>query len=320
MTRTTKEIFENYQIRKNKKQKTTFIEYVKAIAEQNGYPVTVEKGSFGARNIVIGDPDNAKALYTAHYDTCPRLPFPNFLTPKNLWIYTLYQLALVIPMMVAMLLGAYLVGNLFYLIVDNFAPSFYENPLCFLIDLFLREAVMLSILLPLLIGPANNHTANDNTSGVTTIIDIMCALDQSQRDKVAFILFDLEEWGLIGSSSFAKKHKKTLNNKLVLNFDCVSDGENMIFAVKKKAKEFAPMLKKAFETTDAVKVEIATKGIFYPSDNMSFKGGVGVAAFKKTKKRGILYMDKIHTNKDTVYREENIEYLKNGSIKLLEQL
>lgn len=95
MTETTKEIFDNYQIRKTKKQKTAFIEYVKKLAEEYGYSLKVEKGSFGVRNIVIGDPDTAKVLYTAHYDTCARLPFPNFITPKCFLIYLLYQLLIV---------------------------------------------------------------------------------------------------------------------------------------------------------------------------------------------------------------------------------
>ena len=37
-------------------------------------------------------------------------------------------------------------------------------------------------------------------------------------------------------------------------------------------------------------------------------------------KGGMLYMDKIHTPKDTVYREENIAYLVDGGIRLTEQL
>ena len=44
--------------------------------------------------------------------------------------------------------------------------------------------------------------------------------------------------------------------------------------------------------------------------------GVGVAALKRSKRFGILYMDRIHTKTDTVYREENIEFLKNGAITL----
>jgi hypothetical protein len=45
--------------------------------------------------------------------------------------------------------------------------------------------------------------------------------------------------------------------------------------------------------------------------------GVGVAAFRKTK-NGLLYLNRIHTKKDTVYEQKNIDFLKNGSIKLLE--
>ncbi|MBQ5885632.1 MAG: hypothetical protein IIW79_04415 [Clostridia bacterium] len=43
MTETTKEIFEKYQVRKTKKQKTSFIEYVKQIAESYEYDFKVEK-------------------------------------------------------------------------------------------------------------------------------------------------------------------------------------------------------------------------------------------------------------------------------------
>jgi len=95
MTETAKEIFEKYQVRKTKKQKTVFIEYVKQLAERYGYDFKVEKGAFGARNIVIGDPEAAKVLYTAHYDTCARLPFPNFITPKNFLVYLLYNFLIV---------------------------------------------------------------------------------------------------------------------------------------------------------------------------------------------------------------------------------
>ena len=63
-----------------------------------------------------------------------------------------------------------------------------------------------------------------------------------------------------------------------------------------------------------------TRNAFYPSDNASFKGGIGVAALKTSKHFGTLYMDRIHTNKDVIYREENIEFLTNGAIKLAQML
>ena len=83
MTPLSEYVFEKFHVRKSKKQKDGFIDYIKEFAKKEGYSCRVEKGSFGARNIVIGDPARAKAIYTAHYDTCARLPFPNFITPKN---------------------------------------------------------------------------------------------------------------------------------------------------------------------------------------------------------------------------------------------
>ena len=96
MTNTTREIFDKYQIRKTKKQKTAFISYVEKLCEDWKLPCRIEKGALGTRNIVVGDIESAKVVYTAHYDTCPVLPFPNFITPKSFWIYLLYQLVIVI--------------------------------------------------------------------------------------------------------------------------------------------------------------------------------------------------------------------------------
>ena len=74
MTETTREIFEKYEVRKTKRQKKKFRKYIKALASEQGYMVKEEKGYLGARNVIIGDPDRAKVIYTAHYDTCPKLP------------------------------------------------------------------------------------------------------------------------------------------------------------------------------------------------------------------------------------------------------
>ena len=78
---------------------------------------------------------------------------------------------------------------------------------------------------------------------------------------------------------------------------------------------FTPYLEQAFVPNEQFSVEFASKGVIYPSDQSRFPCGVGVPALKKKGK--LLYMSRIHTNRDTVYQEENIEYLKNGAIKLL---
>ena len=312
MTETTREILEKYQVRKTKKQKTAFIEYVKKTAELAGYDFKVEKGAFGARNIVIGDPDSAKVLYTAHYDTCARLPFPNFITPKNILVYLMYQLLIVGVFFVLSFGIGFGIGFIMAKIpMSEIAAE--------LIIAVLPQLIIISLLLLMLFGPANKNTANDNTSGVTAVIDIMRALPEDSKDKAAFVLFDLEETGLFGSSSFASKHKKIKKSIPVINFDCVSDGETMLFALKRTTKKYRELLEKAFVSDSFVTVEIADKA-FYPSDNSSFKGGIGVAALKRSSLFGVLYMDRIHTKKDVIYREENIRFLTDGAIKLTHML
>ncbi len=308
MTQTTKEIFEKYEIRKTKKQKTDFIEFVKQKCNEWGYEAKVEKGSFGVRNVVIGNPENAKVIYTAHYDTCPVLPFPNLITPKSFGLYLLYQLVIVLSFFVIAFilgLGIGLIGALIGL------PSEVISPIAVLIY-WLLLALML-------FGPANKHTANDNTSGITVLFDTMEELAPEKREDVAFVFFDLEEAGLIGSNAFASKHKNIKKNTLVVNFDCVSDGQNILIILKKYARKYKEAFETAFASNENIQSEIITKFIFYPSDQSQFKHGVGVAAFKNTK-GGLLYLDHIHTKKDTVYEEANIEYLKNSAVKLIELL
>lgn len=307
MTETTKTVFEKYEIRKTKKQKTAFIEYVQTVAKENGYACTVESDKKSVRNIVIGSPEKAKVIYTAHYDTCPVMPFPNFITPKNFLIYLLYQLLVtVIFMLVPAFAMQYVSHRIFT--AAGIDPT---------LSLWVFEITLFSILFFIMFGPANKHTANDNTSGVTALLDLMIAMPEELRAYAAFVFFDCEETGLVGSSAFAKKHKEA-HLKPLVNFDCVSDGNHILFAMRKDAVTYASMLKEAFPENESCKVEILSKGVFYPSDQAKFKKGIGVAALKKSKHGGILYMDRIHTKRDTVYREENIDFLTKGAIRLTE--
>ena len=248
MTETTREIFEKYQVRKNKKQKNAFIEYVNHLASEWGYSARVEKGMFGVRNIIVGDPAKAKVVYTAHYDTCPVLPFPNFITPKCIALYLLYQVGIIFAIFAAV---AVCIGVLAFLAEAlNLGTDF---------TFWATEIAYFGLLFLFFAGPANKHTANDNTSGVTLLIDIMRDLPEEERDTVAFIFFDLEEMGLFGSMSFARKHKREMKDKLLLNFDCVSDGENMLFALRKKAKKYRTAIESAFEVNDGFKIDVADR-------------------------------------------------------------
>lgn len=301
MSALTETILKEYQIRKNKKQKQAFRDWLIPKLEEKGYAVSVEEGSMGSRNIVIGDVSGAKTLFTAHYDTCAVMPFPNFITPAKPLFYWLYQIVIMIPMF-AFLFG---VAGLFSLVA---------KPL-FMVGYWVGFFVLFGFLR---FGPANRHTANDNTSGVCAVLELALALPEERRQDVAFVLFDLEEMGLVGSSFFAKAHKKEMEKKLLVNLDCVSDGETMLFVLRKGAWPMLEALKAAFPADERVTPRFMTKGYIYPSDQNQFKCGVGVSALLKNR-FGILYMDKIHTPKDQVFRRENIEWLVEGCLRLAEE-
>ena len=317
MTETTHQVLNLFQIRKTKKQKRAFAAFVLQKAQENGYTAYTEKGSYGSENIVVGNIAEADVIYTAHYDTCPQLPVPNLITPKNLGLVLLYQLALSLGIIGVIWTVDFLIG---------FGVGYFGTLLgiddAALLGKFayiLSLAGMLAIIWLLLAGPANKHTVNDNTSGVVTLLEIMQAMPDELRARAAFVFFDMEEVGLIGSVSFATMHKTLLAKKPVINFDCVSDGETMLFCVKKKAWHTVPLLEQVFVSDETVTVDIATKGFIYPSDQLVFPCGIGVAALKKSK-RGVLYLDRIHTKRDVIFREENIRYLTEKSILLCRQL
>lgn len=313
MTETTKTVLQSYQVRKTKKQKAAFAAYVREIAEQNGYLYTEEKGMFGAKNLIVGDALSAKVLYTAHYDTCARLPFPNFITPKNFLIYLLYQLLITALLLLPSALVMTLLPAVLCLVG---IPAEVALPA----SMLLAYLALLFMLCLLMAGPANKQTANDNTSGVTVLLDTLQAMPPELRTKCAFVFFDLEEAGLFGSASYRSAHKGQTNGQLVVNFDCVSDGDRLLFVLRKGARAHADALAAAFPQTEALQCEIAHRGVFYPSDQANFPQGVGVAALKYSKRFRVLYMDRIHTKRDTVYQEENIAYLTDGCIRLTAHL
>ena len=217
------EVLRTYPVRKTKKQKQAFRDAVEAYAASVGYPSRVERGSFGCRNLILGDPESARYLVTAHYDTCARLPFPNFITPCNFLPFLGYQLLV----MVLLLFTAFTVGILAGIAASSVAIGCAVGYLCIW--------VLLGLMLA---GPANPSNANDNTSGVVTLLEIARTLPENQRHKVCFVLFDLEEAGLLGSASYRKAHRKATDSQLVLNLDCVGDGDHIrLFPTRRLKKD-----------------------------------------------------------------------------------
>lgn len=298
------DILTAFPVRKSKQQKQEFRDAVQSYLKQLGYSPTVEKGSLGCRNVVTGDPETAQYLITAHYDTCARLPIPNLITPCNFWAFIGYQLV----MALLMLFVPAVPGTLAGLLVGSIDVGYYVW--------FLGVWALIALML---IGPANKHNANDNTSGVVTLLEIARSLPESQRGKVCFVLFDLEEAGLIGSAAYRKAHKKASDSQLVLNLDCVGDGDHIRFFPTKKLKKDRKQLTSLYKACGYFgkkNVLVQEKGFsVYPSDQANFPYGVGICALRKKGKT--LYLSRIHTPKDTILEETNVNILRAALITFI---
>ena len=264
------DVLKLFPVRKSGKQKQSFRAWVQAYLEELGYPVSIEAGSFHSKNVVAGDPERAKYLVTAHYDTCARMYVPNLITPCNLLTFLLYQIFICLLLIVPTLAAGWLVGYL--------ADSFFAGYILWMVLLWSGIALMM-------IGPANPSNANDNTSGVVTLLEIAKSLPEKDRKNVCFVLFDLEEAGLIGSASHRKAHKKASDSQMVLNLDCVGDGNEILFfpaaRLKKDKRRLAP-LEKIIGEFGKKSISVCSKGFsIYPSDQGHFPYGVGICALNR---------------------------------------
>lgn len=314
MMHTPMDILHLYPVRKTKKQKQAFTNAVCTYANSLGYPVCVESGSFGSRNIVIGDSERADYLVTAHYDTCAKLLIPNYLTPCSLpgfLFCQLIQLLLIAVVSIALAIGeAVLIAGLAELFGMNLGDAWIL--FVALVTPTLIWVNVIPVVLWMILGPANKRNSNDNTSGVVTLLEILRTMPENQRGKVCFVLFDLEEAGLLGSSSYRKAHKKETDRQLVLNLDCVGDGDHLIMFPTKALKQNRKKLTSLYRACGYFgkkSLTVHEKGFsVYPSDQMVFPYGVGICALKKG--RFGLYLSRIHTPRDTVLEETNINILR----------
>ena len=130
---------------------------------------------------------------------------------------------------------------------------------------------------------------------------------------------NLEEAGLIGSAAYRKAHKKASDSQLVLNLDCVGDGDHIrMFPTKKLKKDRKKLtsLYKACGYFGKKDVLVHEKGFsVYPSDQANFPYGVGICALRKKGKT--LYLSRIHTPKDTVLEETNVNILRAALITFI---
>lgn len=307
------ELNKKYPVRRTAEEKAAFRGYITEHVEAKGGEIKTETTKNKKNeNVVIGDPLTADVVFTAHYDTPGRSLFPNIMIPRNQVLFYAYQFVPVIVLLALTFLLT-LIGG----VIGALIMGYVEERLIFVLFLLFYYVIFYFMFFAF----KNPKNYNDNTSGVATLLEIFDKLTPDQLQKTAFIFFDNEEKGKKGSKEYFSDHKEQMKNKLLINFDCVGNGEHILFIAKKEAENMPAY--KAMQELFLSETDEKYKIAFYPmkgseanSDYKNFPCGVGCMACKKTK-GGLLYADKIHTPKDIEVQNENIVFLSNKIAKYL---
>ena len=312
-------ILTKHQVRKTYGQKLAFRTWLKHYLKQMGIEMTEDNYRSNGTNVLIGDPTTAEIILTAHYDTQPNALFPIIMSFSNWFSFILSQLYFFIPLIFFMAIANGIALLLFKEGLINIGDGFITLnfiPFQFLLLLFYLQVAY---------GFPNKHTANDNTSGVVTLLNIITKMNHDDLSKVCFVFFDQEELGLVGASKFKKKYRKSIRNTPLINFDCVANGKHISFIAKQEFRDsrFNKLLiEGATSVKDKYPFHVRFVTAFthiFTSDQLIFKNSVGVVASHKYPIIGYT-LTRLHSRFDTKYDNQNIEYLTDAMIAMIESL
>lgn len=295
---------EKYPTRFKREEKDAFSIFVAGVFKKIGYDekkikIINMKDSFDNNNIIVGNP-NAKYIFTAHYDTPGKTGY--FIPGSKIWGTGIATLIFAV------------VAFIFWFGCVFTATRFLPQSLSFAQRYFISLGILLALLIVTLVIPMlskNKHNRNDNTSGVLGVIKLaeMIFEDSQLRDDCAFVLFDNEEWGLLGSSAYKKWCKKNgydLSNSAVINLDCIGQGDNLTLFTNSKSPISKTLAEKFNE--QGAEAKLKNSSLVFMSDHFNFKNSVMISR-TSVSKFGFIYMPNIHTSKDTECDTEKIEEL-----------
>ena len=308
-------VLDQYQVRKTDKQKRAFIAFMKNHAQEHGYQLEEQpyKRRHG-KNLMVGNPETAQLIVTAHYDTPSSALIPIVTVVGNLPIYVMSHFLIFLPALVIFRILQLLVTTIFGDIGVLAAPILF---LGFEIPLFVFIMLILWYF-QMMMGFANKNNANDNTSGVSVLLSLLEDLPRDQRNKVCFVFFDEEEKGLEGSKFFKRLYYKEVRFKPLINFDCVGHGKHLIF-IRKKEFRTSPFNQLLVETIKGKALIKEASHCVYPSDQLIFKQGVAVAAVHRAPILGY-YLSRLHSPFDHRFSTDNIEVLNQIMINFIEKI
>lgn len=316
MSRFADRIKKDFSVRCTPREKESFRSWLLWELREMGYHAELQTGEsalqFGkpVTNVVAGDPEKAKLLLVAHYDTGIRSLFPPLLMPTRPATAFLYMALTPVCAMLACFLMAFVPAFLI-----TIATHYRINLAGWTLPIFL--ILLAASLFYQRFGPAETHNENDNTSGVAALLEIAAALTPRYRGEVAIAFLDGGFGGLGGAKGFRARYPSA-KEKPVFNFNCVACGDELLILPGRTGRWDAEMLDAildSFESNERKTVFLKTDGLtYYPSDNRAFREGFAVCACEKLAGFGRI----IRPLKAREIDGENLEILKKGFCKLTE--
>lgn len=310
MSKYAERILREFPVRKKPSEKEAFRLYLMGTLREMGYSPELQtvqtplKIGSQAVNVVAGDPEKAKLILVAHYDTGIRSIFPPLIMPTRPATQLLY-LALT-P--VCALLAAFAV---------SFAVTFALNAPGATLPLFLL--LLLASLMYLRFGPSETNNVNDNSSGVAALLEAASALTPRYRGETAFVFLDGGCGGMSGAKGFRARYPSA-KEKPVFNVCCVARGDELVIMPGRYARWQGEVLDAVLDSFDGEgnkTVFLKTDGLtYFPSDNRAFHFGYSIYACESLSGFGRIIAPKKAKSVD----EENLGILKSGLCKLCENV
>ena len=302
-------ILRDFPVRRKSEEKERFRLWLMGTLKELGYHAALQSRETalrlgaGATNVVAGDPEKAKLLLVARYDTGIRPLLPPLIMPARPVTALLY-LALT-P--VCVLLGSF---------AASFALTFALNAPYATLPLFL--GLLSAALCYLRFGPSETRNADDNTSGVAALLETAAALTPRYRGEAAFVFLDGGLSGLAGAKGFRARYPSA-KEKVVVNVNCVAAGDELLILPSRSARwneEALDAMLESFDVGGEKPVFLKTDGLtYYPSDNRAFRNSFTVCACKRLRGFGRI----IAPNRNKSIDSKNIEILKKSLCKLYEK-
>jgi len=248
-------------------------------------------------NVVAGDPEQARLILTARYDTPVRSILPPLIAPTRPVTYVLYQ---ALTPVLAMLASFFV----------SFAATFAVSAPHLTLPMFL---LLLALGIAYLrFGPAETANLCDNTSGVAALLETAAALTPRYRGEVAFVFVD----GMGGAKNLRVRCPST-REKTVIDVSCLARGDEILLLPSKYSRwneEVLDALLTSFENTEKKTCFLKTNGLTYmPSANRAFRYSFAVCAVEKVKGFGRVILPRRARTLD----EENLEVVRRGLCALI---